>query len=394
MFSVNIIKNTKSVWFIPSILLISLILAHVLFRNYMDSLITIFRLPDNTTIIEESTYYVLMGMGQYWLFARIIEKFSAYLGQLTIFKQYSSIGIILPFFTSVLKTITFLILFNILLQHLDIPNELSYAFGKLSSILIICAISGTLYKLISIAEELLLHHYTAELNGKIYGRKIVTQTLILKRVAYAILSIITAGSILVLFDNVRTLGASVLTTAGVVGLVLTFTAQRSLGSIFSGLEIALTQPIKMGDKIMIEKEFGTVEEINFRNVVIKLWDWRRLIVPTSYFLEQSFQNWSRVEDTNLIGTVFLYVDFTMPVSKIRDKLSSILNNTNLWDGNVNTVQVNALQENVMQLKILASAKNSSDMSDLCAFIREALITYIVSEFPNALPKERTTLQEI
>ena len=136
-------------------------------------------------------------------------------------------------------------------------------------------------------------------------------------------------------------------------------------------------------------EVGTVEEINFRSVIIKLWNWRRLIVPVSFFLEKSFQNWNRVEHANLIERVFLYVDFAMPVERLRSKLDAILNQSDLWDKQVGSLQVSELLENTMQLKILASARNSDDISALTAHIREELMTYIVQHFPDFLPKTRT-----
>lgn len=340
MFTISILKKNTMLWFLPCIIMLGLMLGHYLFKTNAGYLIHAFHLNQNIRVIEHMLYFVLMGFSQYWLFTRIIEKATGYIKKVVFFQQFPSIRMIIPFFTAILKTITFLILFNMVTQSLDLPEALSYWLTKMSSILIICAISGIVLKLISLAQELLLHYYSQESRGKIAERKIYTQTVLLKRVAYALVSILTSGAILVLFDNVRTLGASVLTTAGIMGLVFSFAAQRSLVSLFSGLEIALTQPIKIGDKVLIENEYGTIEEINFRNVVVKLWNWRHLIVPTHFFLEKSFQNWSRVEDTNLIGTVFLYLDFTLPVPILRSQLNLILGQTDLWDGNVNKLLVN------------------------------------------------------
>lgn len=207
--------------------------------------------------------------------------------------------------------------------------------------------------------------------------------------------ILVIGSILMLFDNVKALGTSVLTTAGFIGLVITFTAQKTLGGLFSGLEIALTQPIKIGDAVLIENEFGIVEEINFRNVVIKLWDCRRLIVPTNFFLEQTFQNWSREETNNLIGTVYLYADYTLPIPELREELKKILTASSLWDGNVNLIQVSDLQDKVMQLRILSSADSPSKAWDLRCEVREKLIVFIAKNYPQCLPITRSkTFKEI
>lgn len=276
------------------------------------------------------------------------------------------------------------------MPHLGLPSQFSYFLDKFSSSLIIGAIAWVLFKLVHIAEQLLLQHYHANTDNDVLARKVYTQTLILKRIAMAIITILAVGAVLMLFDNVRALGASVLTTAGVIGIVLTFTAQRSLASLFSGLEIALTQPIKIGDAVVIENEFGIIEEINFRSVIVKLWDWRRLVVPTNYFLENAFQNWSREENNNLIGTVYLYVDFTLPLDKLRDELKRILQACALWDGKVCSIQVSELQEKGMQLRVLSSARSPSDAWDLRCEVREKLMDFIVKNYPASLPVSRNT----
>ena len=385
-----LINNTKNIWLLPCLFIFILMLSHFGLQHYSTTLFKSADYASQFNLIEEPIYLILMGICEYWLFIRVINKGAVYWKNSVTVQKYPTIGIILPFILTVFKNLALLIIINLTTQKLNLPDEVAYVLTKATSIFIICALSGILFKLIDIAEQLLLHHYTVEQSGLITERKIHTQTLILKRVAYSLLAILTAGAILVLFDNVRALGASVLTTAGVIGLLLTFTAQRSLGSIFSGLEIALTQPIKIGDKIQIENEVGTVEEINFRNVVIKMWNWRRMIVPTHFFLEKAFQNWNRVEHTNLLEVFYLYVDFTMPVEQLRNKFYSILKNSDLWDKDVGKMQVSDLKESSMQLKIVVSAKNSDEASNLGAHIREELISYIAKTFPDLLPKTRST----
>lgn len=385
----QLVKNTKKICLVPFLIMGLLLSTDVFFQTYADYLVEKLSFIPNLMSMEQVFYLVFMGLCSYWLIARGVNSLAGFLGRRGFLQRHGILTIMLPFFVSVLKILAFLMIFNIIAQKLTLPDNLLYLFNKTSSILIICSISGILCKIIAIAEQLLLNHYTADLRGMIVERRIVTQTLILKRVAYAIVAILTLGAILMLFDNVRALGASVMTTAGVIGLVLTFTAQRSLGSIFSGLEIAITQPIKIGDKVMIENKEGTIQEINFRNVVLKLGDWSHYIVPTSAFLEKPFQNWNRVEDTHILGSIHLYVDFTIPISQIRFKFHSILEQSPLWDKNIGRLQVSELQEKVMQIKISTSAANSDDLSDLQALIREELISYIVHNFPEALPKIRS-----
>lgn len=391
----NLSTNTNQHFFVvvkkvclgPICVMLALFATHLFFKNY--GFLLIDHLANKKQIISFDYYFHIISIAacSYWLMARIINRSSQLLASTALFLNHSILGIMLPFFSTIFKILSLLAIFNILTQGINLPKDMSYLVNKITSMLIIGAISWILFKLVDIAEQLLLNHYDAS-SGNVTARKIHTQTLILKRVAYTIISVLAAGAILMLFDNVRALGASVLTTAGVVGLVLTFTAQRSLASIFSGLEIALTQPIKIGDSVLIDNEQGTIEEINFRNVIVKLWDWRRLIVPTSYFLEKSFQNWTREQENNLIGVVYLFVDFTLPVPEIRQELEVILSKSPLWDGNISKVQVHDLKESVMQLRILASARNANDVSNLRSEIREKLITYIVKKHPSALPKTR------
>lgn len=389
---INLLKKTTNIWLMPVLIMTILSISHLLFTHYSDYFNDLNLLSLNQYFIEYNVYKITMALCTYWVFIRLINRSSEYLKR-HLYVNHQNLAIIAPFVVAVLKTLVFLIFLNILFQQLKLPKELTYILDKTSSILILCSISWIIIKLMDVAQQLLINHYARDSDGNIIESKIYTQMLILKRVAYSIVAILTAGAILMLFDNVRALGASVLTTAGILGLVLTFTAQRSLASIFSGLEIAFTQPVKIGDSVVIDGELGTVEEINFRSVIVKLWDWRRLIVPTNFFLEKSFQNWSRENNTNLIGAVLLYCDFTLPVNDIRNKLDSLLKNSPYWDQNIGTVQVSDLQPEVMQLKILASARNSSDLSKLKADIREELMDYIVKTHPNALPQSRSNTME-
>ncbi|WP_419419567.1 mechanosensitive ion channel family protein [Legionella sp. D16C41] len=383
----------RSVLLPPILIIILATLGNYFYQKYIFYFVDKSDLPA-LNIVEQFSYYFSLALSFYWLFTRVINNVTKYLLSTSFLTAHQTSSILLPFFSSILKTIVFLIVFNALIPYLGLPSQFSYFLDKLSSCLIICAISWILFKLVHIAEQLLLHRYASNPDNDALARKIYTQTLILKRIAMAIIAILTAGAILMLFDNVRALGASVLTTAGVIGLVLTFTAQRSLGSLFSGLEIALTQPIKIGDAVVIEKEFGIVEEINFRNVIIKLWDWRRLVVPTNYFLENSFQNWSREASNNLIGTVYLYVDFTLPVDELRTELKQVLTNSALWDGKVCSIQVSDVQDRVMELRILSSARTPSDAWDLRCEVREKLVDFIVKHHPTSLPVTRTKQMQI
>ena len=340
-------------------------------------------------VIENYLYWISSGLIIYWLFLRLISYSTVLLLRSPSLSSHKITTILLPFFSTILKVFLFLLLCNFVVLQLGFSKDISFFINKMSNILIIISIAWIIFKLITIAEQLILHFYTVNIENDNSVRKIYTQTLLLKRISLTLLTVITAGAILLLFDSVRVLGTSVLTTAGLLGLVLTFTAKRSLENIFSGLELALSHPIKIGDSIVIENEYGTVEEINFRNVVIKLCDWRRLIVPTAFFLEKSFQNWSRQATNNLVGTVYIYLDFSTSLPLLREELKNILSESSFWDGKVSGIQVSDLQERVMQLKIIASSYNPDDSWNLQCEIREKLMNFIVKKHPNYLPITRS-----
>jgi small-conductance mechanosensitive channel len=189
------------------------------------------------------------------------------------------------------------------------------------------------------------------------------------------------------FETVRQYGVSLFASAGVVGIVVGLAARPVLSNFIAGIQIAMTQPIRLEDAVIVESEFGWVEDIAAAYVVIRLWDRRRMVVPLSYFIEKPFQNWSR-QATNLIGSVIFYVDYTAPVARIRDKLNEIVAQSPLWDQQVASLQVNEIRETTMQLRALVSAKNPDMLSNLQAELREKLVDFLQKEHPEALPRGR------
>jgi small-conductance mechanosensitive channel len=195
---------------------------------------------------------------------------------------------------------------------------------------------------------------------------------------------------LMTFDRIRHVGVSILASAGMIGIILGFAAQRSIATLFAGLQIALTQPIRIDDAVIVEGEWGRVEEITLTYVVIKIWDLRRLVVPVTYFLEKPFQNWTRVS-ANLLGTVFLYVDYSVPVDEVRRELQAILKVSALWDGQVGGVQVTNSSERTLELRLLMSAADSSKIFDLRCEVREKVLAFLQQNHPGSLPRVRADL---
>jgi small-conductance mechanosensitive channel len=245
--------------------------------------------------------------------------------------------------------------------------------------------------LIIVAINLLMDRYVGrfklDVSDNLLARKAVTQVRLLKRTVDSVLVVLTVAFALMSFDSVRQFGISLFASAGVAGIAAGLAARPILENLLAGIQLAITQPIRLQDVLIVEGEYGTVEEITSTYVVLKLWDWRRMIVPLSYFFEKPFQNWTR-SSASLIGTVMIYADYTVPVDKVRNKLEEIVKQSKLWDGNVVNLQVNNATENVVELRALVSAKDSSTAADLRAEVREKLIAHLQTELPWALPTSR------
>ena len=235
-----------------------------------------------------------------------------------------------------------------------------------------------------------LRRFKLESEDNLLARKHVTQFRILQRVATILIVMITIAVALMTFEGVRQYGVSLLASAGAAGLVLGLALQPLLKNLIGGIQIAITQPIRIDDAIIVEGEWGNVEEITATYVVVRLWDWRRMVLPLSYFLERPFQNWTR-EDSSLIGSVMLYTDFTVPVSALRAKLEEIARRSPLWDGRVVSLQVTDLREATMEIRMLASASSAGRAFDLRCEIREKMIAFIQSDLGTSLPRQRAEL---
>jgi small-conductance mechanosensitive channel len=240
---------------------------------------------------------------------------------------------------------------------------------------------------ITLASEFYLGRSNIDFNSDVLARKHLTQVRVLRRVTTTLVILITVAAALMTFDSVRQYGVSLIASAGAAGLVVGLAARPLLTNMFAGIQIAITQPIRIGDALIVENEWGWVEEITSTYVVIKIWDWRRMVVPLSYFLEKPFQNWTR-QTTDLIGTVLLWVDYTVPVSRVRHELEEIVRASKLWDGQVVNLQVVDSNERAVQLRALVSARTSPETWDLRCEVREKLVAFLQDRFPDALPKQR------
>ncbi|MGO4125624.1 mechanosensitive ion channel family protein [Inquilinus sp. YAF38] len=236
-----------------------------------------------------------------------------------------------------------------------------------------------------------LRRFTLDAEDNLLARKHVTQTRILRRVVATLIVMVTLSAALMTFEEVRQYGISLLASAGAAGLVIGLALQPMLKNMIAGIQLAVTQPIRIDDAVLVENEWGNIEEITATYVVVRLWDWRRLVLPLSYFIEHPFQNWTR-EGSALIGSVFLYVDHTAPVEEMRRKLDEIAKASPLWDGQVTVLQVTDFHEQVMEIRMLVSARNSGRAFDLRCEVREKMIAWLQQAHPRALPRWRGEVQ--
>jgi small-conductance mechanosensitive channel len=271
------------------------------------------------------------------------------------------------------------------------PGFLAFLTQMLSSLLVL-SVAWLIIKLTLVFEDFILNRYKIDVRDNLRARRIHTQIQILRKVVIVIVGVLALGTILMTFSKARQLGTSILASAGIVGIIVGLAAQRSIATLFAGLQMAITQPIRIDDVVIVENEWGRVEEITLTYIVVRIWDLRRLIVPITYFLENPFQNWTRVS-ADLLGTVFLYVDYTVPIQAVRDELQRLLKDSELWDGKVCVLHVTNATERAVELRALMSAPDSSTAWELRCHVREKLIGFIQENYPDGLPQLRARVQK-
>jgi len=257
---------------------------------------------------------------------------------------------------------------------------------------IIVAIAWFLIILLRRIKRQVLKQYDINKEDNLKSRKVYTQFNILEKVIVFIIILTAIGLILLSFESIREVGVGIFASAGVAGIILGLSAQKVFGALMAGIQIAITQPFRIDDAVVVEGEWGWIEEINLTYVVVRLWDKRRLVLPSTYFLEKPFQNWTR-SSADIIGTVFLYTDYNVPFDALRAELKRILDNTDLWDKKVQVLQVTDSKEFTVETRILVSAKNSPTAWDLRVYVREKMIEFIKENYPDSLPRTRVILAE-
>lgn len=267
---------------------------------------------------------------------------------------------------------------------------LTIALGRALLVAFILNVGWAAAITIDISITIYLRRFRTDVEDNLLARKHVTQMRILQRVATTLLAVVTVASALMTFESVRQYGISLFASAGAAGIILGLAARPVLGNLLAGIQIAMTQPIRVEDQVVVEGESGWIETITSTYVVIRIWDLRRMIVPLTYFIEKPFQNWT-YENTAQIGSVLLHVDYTVPVEPLRRKLDEVLRQSKLWDGKVANLQVTDTPQGMVELRALVSARSPGQTWDLRCEVREKLIAFLQAEYPQALPRQRMDL---
>ncbi|MBO9558515.1 MAG: mechanosensitive ion channel [Caulobacter sp.] len=245
---------------------------------------------------------------------------------------------------------------------------------------------------LDIGAALYMRRFNVDVEDNLLARKHLTQVKILRRACAVVVGLVTVGLALMTIPGVRQWGVSLLAAGGAASLIVGLALQPLLTNLIAGIQIAITQPIRIDDAVIVEKEWGNVEEINATYVVVRLWDWRRMVLPLNYFIQTPFQNWTR-ESAALIGTAMLYVDHAAPIDRLRAKLEEIAKDSKLWDGKVVNLAVTDVTAQVMEVRCLISARNAGKTFDLRCEVREKMMAFLRDELPEALPRQRLGLAE-
>jgi small-conductance mechanosensitive channel len=275
----------------------------------------------------------------------------------------------------------------IAIPSLTFPPRLDAALVKITGVASVIAVAWAVIAAIGLYSDLVKRRYRIDVEDNLRARQAETRIEILGRTAVTVVVIVAVALAAMVFPQARAIGATLLASAGVAGIVIGIAARPLFENLIAGVQLALSQPIRIDDVVIVEGEFGHVEQIASTFVVVRIWDQRRMVLPLTYFIEKPFQNWTRTGSA-LLGTVFLYVDYSFPVDELRAHLPKALEGDAKWDGAVQGVQVTDATAQTMEIRVLVSARNAADLFDVRCNVREKLIGWLQATHPTALPTSR------
>ena len=326
-------------------------------------------------------------IGLLWLVFRAIRVIEKRMHQWAE-RTASLLGkVIVPIVGHTLRLTVPLLGIILLLPLLRLPENWAWVTQKGFGILLILAFSTLVIRGINAVQTAVMSRHRMDAEDNLSARRIFTQVSVIRKIIVSAVIIIATGSILMLFDPVRQFGTSILASAGIAGVVIGFAAQKTLGNVLAGIQIALSQPLLIDDIVVVEGEYGQIEEITLTYVTVRTWDLRRMILPITYFVEKPFQNWSRVS-TELLGTVILYLDYQTPLGELRKELKRLVEKNPNWDRKVCGLQVTDVKQGAIEVRALVSARDPGKSFNLRCEVREGLIEFLRHTYPESLPHSR------
>jgi small-conductance mechanosensitive channel len=331
-------------------------------------------------------------LGIVWLLARVARTVAALLESLANRTEARWDDVLLPFAGRALRLVLPMLALILGAPALAVSEATRSLIQNAASLALIATVAIVLIQFVDAVSQLVLGRYRIDVADNQQARGVYTQVTVLKKIAVSVIGLFAVASMLMVFQPVRQLGTTMLASAGVAGIIIGFAAQKSLATLLAGFQIAMTQPIRIDDVVIVEGEWGRIEEITLTYVVVKIWDLRRLVVPITFFIDKPFQNWTRAS-ADILGSVFLRVDYGVPVEALRVELTRILEASPLWDRKVNVLQVTEAGERSLELRALASSSDAGSSWDLRCEVREKLVAFVRQNYPGSLPRVRATLEQ-
>ena len=273
------------------------------------------------------------------------------------------------------------------------PGDAESARTRDHVILIVAIVVGAwlLGAVLGFAIGLAMGRYRIDVPDNRIARRVRTQLAVVRRLIYVILFVIAIGAVLLTFPEVQAVGTSVLASAGVISVVAGLAAQSTLSNLFAGMQLAFSGAIRVDDVVVVEQQWGRIEEITLSYVVVHIWDDRRLVLPCTYFTQTPFENWTRTS-SELLGAVEFDLDWRVPTGRMREELDRILENASLWDGRTKVLQVTDAIGGFVHVRVLVTARDAAALFDLRALVRERLVDWLQREAPEALPTQRVDVE--
>lgn len=315
----------------------------------------------------------------YWALRRMAERRHSAFAEAVVRRTYRPAAYILPLL-AILAAV----------PNLVLPENWATSVLRVTGLLTIGAIAWTIITTIQLWSDVIVARHRIDVEDNLVARQLGTRVDILTRAAVIIVIIVAVGMELMTFPEVRAIGTTLLASAGLAGIVVGLAARPLFENLVAGIQLALTQPIRLDDVVVIETQFGRIEEIHSTYVVVRLWDLRRLVVPLTYFINNPFENWTR-RTANLLGEVYVFADWTLDVAALRAEIPKIVERSPLWDKQFQNLQVTDVTDRAVQIRALVTARNSADLFDLRCFVREEIVAYIREHQPQAMPKLRVEL---